>query len=338
MANNNTLAAIGVGGNTNLPSRINPYLDKGWSYEDISRDTGLDWGLIRDYADATRPGYGVSTSSNNNSYTQNNTPAYDPSAAARAQQQAAANLQIDQINRLLGILDTQETSGINNINAGYGENKRRLTEDQTRANQGYTDQRNQNAKAKERGINQVDDFANSSYNSLQRLLQGAGAGVSGVSKYLAPHLVSKAAGKRRTGVFETAGENAQAIDKANKEADIQFARSFSDLDTQKSTAEQGFKSGIQNQRLDLLGQLLGLQSDAGLATAGTEAQLANRATQLQQLFGGYNPTFTTKAVNLTTPELAQYQVDPAQIRLGNQGPAETRYYNPLLKKREELRG
>lgn len=250
-------------------------------------------------------------------------------------QQNAANSQISQINSLLGVLNSQEASGLSNIQKGYDENKRRLTEDQTLANQGYQDQFNQNAKYKQRGLEQVGDFANNTYNSLQRLLQGAGAGVSSVAKYVVPGLVSKGASERRTNVFDTTGENQRSIDNAKRDSEIQFARSFSDLDTQKQGNEQNFRASIGQQRADLLAKLLGLQQDAGYATAGTQTELDQKLAQLNSLFGGYNPSYNTKAVNLRNPELAQYQVDPAKIGLSQDQASSYNYYNPLLRKKQQ---
>jgi hypothetical protein len=252
-------------------------------------------------------------------------------------QQQASQLQIDQINRLLGLVDTQRNTGVQRIDEGYNTNKTRLTEDKTRAFNEYGQQELTNDKNKQKGFDQVDDFANTSYTNLQRLLQGANAGNSSVGRQLVPHLISKGAGKRRTGVVETAGENAQAIQQAKDDAETQFARSFADIDTQYKNQKSDFLSQLEQQRMDLLAQRLGIEADADRATAGTEAALNERAAQLQQIFG-FKPSFNPTAVNLKTPKLSQYQVDPAQIRLDQNAPAETRFYNPLLKKREELRG
>lgn len=47
----------------NIRSRaLEHYLDKGWSYKDIAKNIGLDEDKIREHADKTRPGYGVTPS------------------------------------------------------------------------------------------------------------------------------------------------------------------------------------------------------------------------------------------------------------------------------------
>lgn len=46
-----------------LPRAVNPYLDAGYSFEDIAQLTGLSVDDIRSYTDASRPGYGVGSPS-----------------------------------------------------------------------------------------------------------------------------------------------------------------------------------------------------------------------------------------------------------------------------------
>lgn len=257
---------------------------------------------------------------------------YDQQAAKQRQ---AANLQIEQINRLLGTIDAQKNAGLQRLEAEYGANRGRLTEDQQRAMNDYAQQFTKNDQNRQKGVEQVDDFANNSFNNLRRILQGANAGSSSVMRELVPQLVSKGAGTRRQGVFDTAGENAQAITTAKKDAETQFARSFEDLDNQKRNQESQFRTGVDTQYNDLLAQRLGLEQDAGIATDATRSALDSRTAQLNALFGQFAPQFSAKAVNLQTPELSQYQMDPAQIRMDQGLPQETRAYLPSLRKREE---
>lgn len=248
----------------------------------------------------------------------------------------ASQLQIEQINRLLGILGSQQSSGEQAIDTGYESQRSRLADQQTKAMSGYQDQFLKNDQNKQRGVEQVDDFAYNSFNSLQSLLRGANAGDSSVARQLVPQVVSKGAGTRRKGVFDTAGENAQAITMAKGDAEDQFRYGQEDLINQRNSQKGDFLRGIEEQRLDLLGKRLGMEADSGAATDGTSAELNARTGQLQALFGQYAPTYTARAMNLKTPELGQYQVDPAAIRQNQGLPAETRAYLPQIKKKQEL--
>ena len=247
----------------------------------------------------------------------------------------AQDMQIDQINRLLGVIDAQGQAGLGRLDSSYNDTKTRLGEQKTKTMDRYTQQYITNEQDKQRGVEQVDDFANTSYNSLQRLLQGANAGNSSVGRTLMPYLVNKGASSRRQGVFDTAGENQRQIDIAKGDAEDQFRYAFQDTDNQYNEQKQGFLSNIEQQKMDLLAKRLAFQQDAGMATSGTEAELNQRASNLESLFGRYAPTFTARAMNLKTPELSKYTLDPGQIKLGqNQGSGS--YYTNPIKKRQEL--
>ena len=221
------------------------------------------------------------------------------------------------------------------IESGYGSQKQRLTDQQTKAMAGYQDQFLKNDQNKQKGVEQVDDFANTSYNSLQSLLRGANAGVSSVGRQLVPHVVAKGAGTRRKDVFDTAGENTKQITSAKGDAEDQFRYGFEDLGNQRNDQIKNLRQGINQQAMDLEAQKMMLQAQAGNATDATARSLDARAGTLQSLFGQYAPSYTAKAMNLKTPELGQYQLDPGAIRQDQSLPAETRAYLPGIKEREE---
>lgn len=248
---------------------------------------------------------------------------------------STSQTQIDQINRLLGNIDAQARSGIGRLDSTYNETKRRFDEDQSRAMQGYDKQVTDNERAKQRGVEQVDNFANQSYNTLMRLFQGGNSGNSSAARLQAPQLVSKAAGQRRTGVFDTAGENAQNIDETRKDAEIQFGRAKTDTDNQYNQQKESFLSNIEQQKLDLLNKRLLMQQQAGAATAGTQSEIDQRTQALNALFGQFAPSFNVAAPTTQVRDLASYQIDPASIRGDQNLPAETRYYSPILKKKQQ---
>jgi len=248
---------------------------------------------------------------------------------------STSQTQIDQINSLLGNIDAQARSGIGRLDSTYNETKRRFEEDQARAMQGYDKQVTDNERAKQRGVEQVDNFANQSYNTLMRLFQGGNSGNSSAARLQAPQLVSKAAGQRRTGVFETAGENAQNIDETRKDAEIQFGRAKTDTDNQYNQQKESFLSNIEQQKLDLLNKRLLMQQQAGAATAGTQSEIDQRTQALNALFGQFAPSFNVAAPTTQVRDLASYQIDPASIRGDQNLPAETRYYSPILKKKQQ---
>lgn len=140
--------------------------------------------------------------------------AAEKAAADKANEIAAYDDQITNINKLLGYTNTQKEQGLASLQSGFDDETRKLGDAKTKTMTGYDDQNVENSQNKQRGVEDVDQYANSSYNNLQRLLQGSHAGNSSVGRELVPYLVSKSAGTRRQGVFDTAGKNEQAIVKA----------------------------------------------------------------------------------------------------------------------------
>lgn len=255
--------------------------------------------------------------------------------------------QIAALNQLLGLVNSQEKSGLSRLNDSFDSQTRRLSEQQTKTMAGYDQQSLENSQDKQRGVESVDSFANNSYNSLQRLLQGANAGNSSVARQLVPYLISKGAGTRRQGVFDQAGKNDQLIASARGDAEDQYRYANEDLTNQRRSQEQAFREGILNKENDLLGQRRALeiqraQADgtgyeaARQAAAASQAGIDSRMSQLAALFGKFEPTFTARAMNLQTPELGKFTVDPARISADKNIPTESSYYLTQLRKKQEL--
>lgn len=265
-------------------------------------------------------------------------------------EQVAYDDQISALERLLGYTNTRRDAGLASMTDRFNSEKRTLDDQYARAQDGYRVKETENAQAKERGLGEVDSFANSSYKNLQRLLQGGNAGSSSVARELMPYLVSKAATTRRTGVFDTSGQNARNIDMAKDDAEYQYGTNSQDLENSRKSSEQSFRENILNKQNELGGSMRDLQIKRQMANgqgyaqaraAGDAAQagITDRQNQLASLFGQYKPTFTAKAMNTKTPDLGQYTVDKASINSSNSNlPAESSYYQTMLKKKQELQG
>jgi hypothetical protein len=246
-----------------------------------------------------------------------------------ANERAAYGDQITNLDKLLGFANTQRQQGIDTINNQYNQTY-------GQQQQAFDRQRLQNTQNQEKGYNEVGTFANTSNNNLNRLLQGANAGRSSVGQVLAPYMVGRAADTRRQAVTNTAGENAANIDTTATDA-------FQTLLNQKKRGLQDFETNIGNTQNDLESQKRQAQiardmangSSYEQAAAGTSAlvnSMDSRRNQLSALFDKYKPDYSvTKA-----PELSTYQVDPAQIKGGQNTPGASDFYLNQLKKRKEL--
>ena len=258
------------------------------------------------------------------------TGGYDAAAAQAAAGRASA---LSEIDRILGNIGTKRDQGLSRLNSTFGDNQARLNYEKEMAMRGYADQRGENEKAKLRGTEQVDQFANNTYSNLRRMLSGMNAGSSSAMRELVPQVVSKAAGQRRQGVFETYGENEKGIDSAQENATTQYKWAEEDLANQRRDRERDFLDSIYTQEQDLIRQKQGL---GGLDLGSANAQIAQRQASLDALFNQYAPQFSAKAVSAERPELGKYTIDKAAVRQGQgQFPSETAYYLPALRKKQE---
>jgi len=254
------------------------------------------------------------------------TSGYDAAAAGRASA-------LSEIDRILGNVNTQRDQGLARLGASYDNEANKLARDKQLALRGYADQREENEGNKLRGTEQVDQFANNSYSNLRRLLLGANAGGSSVARELVPQIVSKAAGQRRQGVFDTYGQNEGAIDKSQESALIGFGDAEETLSRERGSAEESFRRSVLEQEQDLIRQQREL---GGIDPGAASAQIASRDAQLNALFNQFAPKFTAKTVDTTRPDLGKYTVDRAAVQQGKgQYPGETAYYLPALRKKQQ---
>jgi hypothetical protein len=248
--------------------------------------------------------------------------------------------QIDGINRLLGTYAPEQQSGNQDIDRNYNEQGRRLGEQRTSANVGYDDQRTEAEAGRTRGYEQVDNYANNSANSLNRIFQGANAGNSSVARQLAPSLVGKASDSRRLDVTQTANQNFSGVKKAREEANSGFDYANQELEDNRGYAKQDLEKGINQAETGQFNQRMALEQQLGQDTSGSQREIDTRTSRLQQLFGAgrFTPGYQARGVAPKAVNLNDYNVDPTQIQSGgNPQQAGGNFYANQLKKRDELR-
>jgi len=248
-------------------------------------------------------------------------------AAAKANEIASYEYQISNLDRLLGYAATKKQQGIQGIEDEYGNA-------QTLQKKAFDTQRLQNTQNQEKGYGEVGNFANTSMNNLNRLLQGANAGRSSVGQVLAPYMVNRSAETRRKAVTDTAGENARNIDITSESA-------FQDLGNQRKKSLQDYESSVLGSQNELESQKRNAIINRGLASgqgyeqaragaSAIDASMNDRYAQLADLFSKYKPDYSIKEA----PALSTYQVDPAQIKTQGQGTND--FYLNMLKRKKDL--
>jgi len=244
-------------------------------------------------------------------------------------EKASYQNQIDNLDRLLGHTATLKQQAMQGAEDQYASTK-------SKQEKIFNDQRTQNIQNQEKGYNEVGNFANTSYNNLNRLLQGANAGRSSVGQILAPFMVGKASDTRRKAVTDTAGENMRNIDTTAE-------TTFNDLLNAKKKSLQGYETDFGNTAQDLTNQKYQAQLGRDMSNGSTYAQaragatslendMTNRYAQLAGLFDKYKPNYTTKEA----PALSTYQVDPAQINAGQNSAQDNSFYLNMLKRKKDL--
>lgn len=289
-------------------------------------------------------GTGSGSGSSSGSGTGSGSTTPDPYAGYNANDERAYNQdQIDNINKLLGFIDSQAETGKSNLDNQYNYQK-------SLSEKNFNDQSVQNMKDREQGAGQVDNYANTSYNSLMRLLGGAGAGNSSVARTVVPTLVSRGASARRSGVFDTYGQNQKSLVDTNDQ-------NVQSLNNWKGQEDAKFMSGINNRKSELIGQrqnyeitgnqlsntdyIKNLVDTGGTHNGYSAARTAGASSQgeidkladLNRMFGAFKPTYTA---GLKTADLNKFTVDKANIDQQGQTPTETSPYLAMMKRKQEL--
>lgn len=281
---------------------------------------------------------------------------YAAPAAPQPDHEAVAywNDAISSLQRLLSSTNVQKEQGLAGLANSYNRNLGDLNEQESTALRNYGIKRDDTQKGRQTSLRQIDTSARQGNEGLRRLFQLAGAAGSSAATMVAPNAVARDASTKRSGALETFGRNLRDIDLAEGDAKAGFVRGRRDLDSQKREKEQSFIEGILNMQNDLQSKLSNAVTQKGIANGGTYSGLAGaraqyqgainqNQNQLNNLFNQYrDPQFNVKPVEVRTPNLAQYTVDPTTIDLAQQNPGipeELLPYLPALRDEEiGLRG
>lgn len=185
--------------------------------------------------------------------------------------------QIDAINRLLGTYQPKLDQGLEDIGANYGMQKTNLANEKLKTMNTYNSQLTQNAQDKQAGVEGVDNFVNTSFKNLMRLLGGAGAGNSSVARTVVPTLVSQAGSTRRQGVFKTAGENERDINSAITDAENDYQNEGVNIEDWRNAQEKSLREGVTNSLLELLGKKSTYETQKASATGANYQQALDAA-------------------------------------------------------------
>lgn len=274
------------------------------------------------------------------------TPQQLADAKTRADDTAYLNDQANQLRSLLGRTDTSLNQGLTNNEDQYNTQvgAANNAKDQQYAN--YADQRTAQKQTKQTNYDQINRDAGTGYNSLAQIIgRSAGTGSSAFQDLL-PDVIGKDVSSKRMAANNTYGQNVQGIDKAQSQYDLSFGGVLSDLMRQKKANEESLRSGVEDQRQNINGQLS--QNAGQLAQAQGGDFAAVKAAQapyqsaidqsrnaVDSFFNQFRTPYTPTQAVAATPDLAQYTPDRSVINANATNPGEdsTNPYSALLRRR-----
>ena len=330
--------------------KVNPLLDAGYSYEDITAQTGVHGNWVRDYADRTRPGYGIgdgggggggNVSGVSTSNSAAATPAYDPNDLAYI------DGQIQRLQALLGRGGTIQAQGTEKINNSYNREKSRANTDRGVAIGRYDAQEKTATNSKDSSLRRSEQQARTLADTLRQRIGLASGSGSSAYQINAPNVVAQTAEADRTGVLESYGQNFTNLKNARDDAKTEFGRFIEDLGIDRREKQSALESGIQTNAQDTNTKLSNLASerqrllggsyqDSRLAQQPYEAAYNQANTNLDSIFNTYkNPTVTAAPVKVKNVALGEYELDPAKLGQGQLKKNVQDTFKPLDEEDEE---
>lgn len=268
---------------------------------------------------------------------------------ASAADSAYLDRQQSYLQNLLKQADITQNQGLYGIGESYDRSKDRANTQQSRALSSYAQQQQDAERRQNQGYGQVNAGARTGLESLLRIIGMKSGTGSSAYQLAAPNAVARDASAKRRGVTETAGENFRNIDTARTNTNLDFENILSDLLQQRRDKERELKSGIQGQRDSInqsLAELAAQRAELGgadyrgiLAAQDPYLNKINQGqTYLNQLFEQYKqPNISARDVAVTTPNLADFAVDPATISSNTSGGGEYSPYAQFIARQREER-
>jgi hypothetical protein len=223
---------------------------------------------------------------------------------------------IQQSNDALGRLDNQYNVGLGNINGDYQSAYDQLTGQQATAKRDNQIAINNQLQDYQQTRDQNNQNARSLLMGARRLFGQYGAGGGSADLYGAPLAANQEANNANATVRQTNERNIGALTTAADDNEKKFQQQYADLTRQRDQGQRTLQSNFDTQRSDLLGtiaQLTGQQKiaqggnykDALAAARPYTSRIASLLDHIDSLSANV-PAIRAQAVNLSTPDLAQY--------------------------------
>lgn len=235
----------------------------------------------------------------------------------------------------LGLLDTTERQGLEQLGYDYNRNVSDINKNRERALSDFSTKRTDTERSRDAAINRVDSNARTLANSLRRRIGMAGGSNSSAYQFAAPGAVAREATKNRSNVMESFGMNFRDLGTAEERAKKDFEDVLAETLAQRRQGESDFRAGVLGQRSQIDNQLAEIARQRALLNGGGYREVKQamspyasaidaRQAEIAGLFDKYKNPYSVRQVNVQTPNLRDYVVDRAAISANN-----TRGQDPL---------
>jgi len=244
--------------------------------------------------------------------------ATDPNAQAKADEMAYWQDQLDNADRQIGRLGTQQQVGEQNIDRSYQSAYDRLLGDKEVTNRDYTTKRGQTVEDNITAKSNINSSVRNRNTGLQRLLGAKGAGNSSAAQILAPYAAAKEGNQQRQQVQTAYSRNIGGLDTAWGDYEKDWQDSSNDLGTQRETQKQALRSGISQTEAKLQEEKANAAVQRAQAGGQNYTQARNARTpymqRINQLISqidalGANPQLQARQATYKAPTLSDYTYD-----------------------------
>lgn len=312
-------ASLGVSSGPQLifdTRTVNPYLDQGYSYEDIASNTGFDLNQIRTYADATRPGYGVGPQTLGSV---TDTPSLRTGGSSTGTNTALqANTvnsiydsRIGRLQNMYNTLPTQRDQALNAYNQNYALGEQQLNNSvQTgRENLGY--QETQNNTQKSRSYRDIAQGIRNTMESGANRLGSMNAIDSSASPMLQYALANLQA-KQRGSANDTYSDNQTQIGLARNNMEREFQTQLNSLQAEKRSKIQEIADQFSQIKQSIADQIASSDEARATELANLGRQYTMQAlSSIQDLESQYN-TASQQWVQNALSAMPQINTQPFQ--------------------------
>jgi hypothetical protein len=340
---------------------------RGLSWEDMSRLTGMPVNNIKQYSEAKYPGYGIKPQQPKSNNAQRNTQHDSNSNSnqnlslgyygggggggntggnrASAAQLAEYDQGIGQLEHGLGRIDNQLGVRLGNINNQYNTKMNELRSSWNKAEGQFNDQTRQNQQQRRTNINNINDRSSVGLRGLLRSLGSMGA--VGSDMQLAGRAVQNQANQQRAGAGQTYAQNQKQIDTTWGQFKNDYEDEKKKAGDWKANEENAARQASQTTRQNLLTQLAQMKSQKAAAQGANGANAARadlgRANALSSeidSLGRQQNTYTGNKVQYNAKDLDAYKVGgDTSVGISNptspSGDPTVNIYNTRLQQEEE---